>query len=345
MAVSIETPFPAQARPYERGPRAELRLAPEPAWAGEEYEDDAVEPIVDEVVEEDEEEEVAAEATLDVAVRDRSYDPIGRYLREIAAISLLTAEEEISLAKRIERGDPEARRRLVEANLRLVVSIAKRYVGRGMLFLDLIQEGNLGLMRAVEKYDWRRGCKFSTCASWWIRQAITRGIADQGRTIRVPVHMIVTISKLTQAQRRLEQILGREPTVAELAEDLETTPARVELILEAAREPVSLETPVGDGEESSLGDFVEDHEEARPQFEAIARARREEVQAALSELSFRERHVLQLRYGLAGGEARTLEDVGRELGITRERVRQIELRALRRLETGDRLGAFAAATS
>jgi RNA polymerase primary sigma factor len=342
MAVSIETPYPAQAGAYDPRPRHELRLAPEPAWAVDD-DDDGVDPLVDELADEDDDDE--AETALDVSVRDRAYDPIGRYLREIAAVALLTAEEEISLAKRVERGDEEAKRRLVEANLRLVVSIAKRYVGRGMLFLDLIQEGNLGLIRAVEKYDWRRGCKFSTCASWWIRQAITRGIADQGRTIRVPVHMIVTISKLTQAQRRLEQILGREPTVAELADDLETTPQRVEAILEAAREPVSLETPVGDGEESSLGDFVEDFEDARPQAEALARARREEVAAALAELSFRERHVLQLRYGLLGGESRTLEDVGRELGITRERVRQIELRALRRLEMGDRLACFAAAMS
>src|SRR4051794_12670555 len=292
------------------------------------------------VAEEPEDEEEAEEAevaggkpSIDVTVRHRSHDPVRAYLREIGKVPLLTAEMEISLAKRIERGDPEARRQLIEANLRLVVSIAKRYVGRGMLFLDLIQEGNLGLMRAVEKYDWRRGYKFSTYATWWIRQAITRGIADQARTIRVPVHMVETINKLARIQRQLTQSLEREPTNEELAEQLETTPERVEQILKIAQEPVSLEAPVGDEEDASLGEFIEDEEHHRPHFAVALKMRREEVDAVLATLSFRERKVLELRYGLSGDEPKTLEDVGRYFGVTRERIRQIESRTLMKLKT------------
>jgi RNA polymerase primary sigma factor len=293
--------------------------------------------IVDSEGEEEEaEEEEAAEAapkgaTIDVTVRHRAHDPVRAYLREIGKVPLLTAEEEISIAKRIERGDPQARRQLIEANLRLVVSIAKRYVGRGMLFLDLIQEGNLGLMRAVEKYDWRRGYKFSTYATWWIRQSITRGIADQARTIRVPVHMVETINKLARIQRQLTQTLERDPTTEELAEQMETTPERIEQILKIAQEPVSLEAPVGDEEDASLGEFIEDEEMARPHFAVTEKLRREEVEAVLSTLSFRERKVLELRYGLNGDEPKTLEDVGRYFGVTRERIRQIESKTMSKL--------------
>jgi RNA polymerase primary sigma factor len=255
------------------------------------------------------------------------------YLREIGRVPLLTAAEEIALAKRIERNDPAARRQLIEANLRLVVSVAKRYVGRGMLFLDLIQEGNIGLMRAVEKYDWRRGYKFSTYATWWIRQAITRGIADQARTIRVPVHMVETINKLHRIQRQLMQELEREPTPEELAVVMETTPERIVQILKIAQEPVSLETPVGDEDDGSLGAFIEDDEETRPHQTVLSKLRIDELQDVLSTLSHRERKVLELRYGLDGSDARTLEEVGRAFGVTRERVRQIESRALMKLKS------------
>jgi RNA polymerase primary sigma factor len=294
--------------------------------------------IVADEPDDDEDEAEEAEASdgrpsIDVTVRHRSHDPVRAYLREIGKVSLLTAEMEISLAKRIERGDPEARRELIEANLRLVVSIAKRYVGRGMLFLDLIQEGNLGLMRAVEKYDWRRGYKFSTYATWWIRQAITRGIADQARTIRVPVHMVETINKLHRIQRQLMQELEREPTPEELAVVMETTPERIVQILKIAQEPVSLETPVGDEEDGSLGAFIEDDEETRPHQTVLSKLRGEELEDVLSTLSHRERKVLELRYGLDGSDARTLEEVGRAFGVTRERVRQIESRALMKLKS------------
>src|SRR3954470_24470950 len=281
----------------------------------------------------DDEPEVDSSPTIDVTVRHRAHDPVRAYLREIGRVPLLTAAEEIALAKRIERNDPAARRQLIEANLRLVVSVAKRYVGRGMLFLDLIQEGNVGLMKAVEKYDWRRGYKFSTYATWWIRQAITRGIADQARTIRVPVHMVETINKLARIQRQLTQTLERDPTAEELAEQMETTPERIEQILKIAQEPVSLEAPVGDQEDSSLGEFIEDEEMARPHFAVTEKLRREEVEAVLSTLSFRERKVLELRYGLNGDEPKTLEDVGRYFGVTRERIRQIESRTLMKLKT------------
>jgi RNA polymerase primary sigma factor len=270
--------------------------------------------------------------TIDVGVRHRDHDPVRAYLREIGRVPLLTAEEEISLAKRIERGDSQARQSLIEANLRLVVSVAKRYVGRGMLFLDLIQEGNLGLMRAVEKYDWRRGYKFSTYATWWIRQAITRGIADQARTIRVPVHMVETINKLVRVRRQLTQELERDPTNDEIALRMEITPERVEQILKIAQEPVSLETPVGDEDDSNLGDFIEDDEAARPHVAVDAKLRDEELSAVLATLPHRERKVIELRYGLTGEDPMTLEEVGRYFGVTRERIRQIETRTLFKLK-------------
>jgi RNA polymerase primary sigma factor len=271
--------------------------------------------------------------TINVNVRHRDHDPVRAYLREIGRVPLLTAEEEVSLAKRIERGDESARQQLIEANLRLVVSIAKRYVGRGMLFLDLIQEGNVGLMRAVEKYDWRRGYKFSTYATWWIRQAITRGVADQARTIRVPVHMVETINRLIRIRRQLAQELEREPTTDELALKMEITPERVEQILKIAQEPVSLESPVGDEEDSLLGDFIEDEESRRPHVAVQEKIRGEEMDSVLATLPHRERKVLELRYGIGGNEPMTLEEVGRVFGITRERVRQIENRTLMRLKS------------
>jgi RNA polymerase primary sigma factor len=284
-------------------------------------------------VDDDDEEEPEVEAgpTIDVTVRHRAHDPVRAYLREIGRVQLLTAAEEIALAKRIERNDPAARRQLIEANLRLVVSVAKRYVGRGMLFLDLIQEGNIGLMRAVEKYDWRRGYKFSTYATWWIRQAITRGIADQARTIRVPVHMVETINKLHRIQRQLLQELEREPSPEELAVVMETTPERIVQILKIAQEPVSLETPVGDEDDGSLGAFIEDDEEARPHQVVITKLRGQELEDVLSTLSHRERKVLELRYGLDGAGERRAHEVARRLGLTVERVRRVEDGALAKL--------------
>ena len=275
-----------------------------------------------------------------VGVRYRDHDPVCAYLREIGKVPLLTAEEEISLAKRIERGDPAAKQALIEANLRLVVSIAKRYLGRGLLFLDLIQEGNLGLIRAAEKFDWRRGYKFSTYATWWIRQAICRGIADQARTVRVPVHMVETINKLVRVRRQLTQELERDPTNEEIALKMEITPERVEQILKIAQEPVSLETPVGDEEDSSLGDFIEDDELQRPHVAVDSKLRGEEIQGVLSSLSHRERKVIELRYGLGGGEPMTLEEVGKYFGVTRERIRQIETRTLFKLKSMRAAGRF-----
>jgi RNA polymerase primary sigma factor len=286
-----------------------------------------------ELVEEVEPEVIVARATIDVNVRHREADPVREYLREIGRVPLLTAEEEVALAKRIERGDPAARRHLIEANLRLVVSVARRYVGRGMLFLDLIQEGNVGLMRAVEKFDWRRGFKFSTYATWWIRQAITRGIADQARTIRVPVHMVETINRMSRTQRQLSQTLGRDPTDEELAASLEVTLDRLAHIRRVSQEPVSLEAPTRDEEEGELGHFIEDDEHARPAQATDRKLRREEVVQALESLGHRERKVLELRYGLSGEDPKTLEEIGRQFGITRERIRQIEGRALLKLQT------------
>lgn len=258
-------------------------------------------------------------------------DPVRMYLKEIGRVDLLTAEEEIELAERIEQGDEEAKRRLTEANLRLVVSIAKRYVGRGMLFLDLIQEGNMGLIKAVEKFDYRKGFKFSTYATWWIRQAITRAIADQARTIRIPVHMVETINKLIRVQRQLLQDLGREPTPEEIAEDMDLTPEKVREILKIAQEPVSLETPIGEEDDSHLGDFIEDQEATSPADHAAYELLKEQLEDVLDTLTDREENVLRLRFGLDDGRTRTLEEVGKVFGVTRERIRQIEAKALRKL--------------
>ncbi len=258
-------------------------------------------------------------------------DPVRMYLKEIGRVDLLSADEEIELAKRIEEGDEEAKRRLAEANLRLVVSIAKRYVGRGMLFLDLIQEGNMGLMKAVEKFDFQKGFKFSTYATWWIRQAITRAIADQARTIRIPVHMVETINKLIRVQRQLLQDLGREPTPEEIAEDMDLTPDKVREILKIAQEPVSLETPIGEEDDSHLGDFIEDQEATSPSEHAAYELLKEQLEDVLDTLTDREENVLRLRFGLDDGRTRTLEEVGKVFGVTRERIRQIEAKALRKL--------------
>jgi len=269
---------------------------------------------------------------LDLSVKAHSNDPVRMYLREIGRVPLLTAAEEVSLAKRIERRDMGAKAQLIEANLRLVVSVAKRYVGRGLAFLDLIQEGNLGLIRAVEKFDYRKGYKFSTYATWWIRQAITRAIADQARTIRVPVHMVETINRLSRVQRQLLQDLGREPTVAEIAKELEVTPERVREIQKVAQEPISLETPVGEDEDSELGDLIEDGAIQSPADQVSKLLRREELESVLSQLTDRERKVLELRFGLRGEEPRTLEEVGQRFGVTRERIRQIEAKTLTKLQ-------------
>jgi RNA polymerase primary sigma factor len=258
-------------------------------------------------------------------------DPVRMYLKEIGRVDLLSANEEIELANRIEDGDEEAKRRLAEANLRLVVSIAKRYVGRGMLFLDLIQEGNMGLMKAVEKFDYRKGFKFSTYATWWIRQAITRAIADQARTIRIPVHMVETINKLIRVQRQLLQDLGREPTPEEIGEDMELTPDKVREILKIAQEPVSLETPIGEEDDSHLGDFIEDQDATSPSEHAAYELLKEQLEDVLDTLTDREENVLRLRFGLDDGRTRTLEEVGKVFGVTRERIRQIEAKALRKL--------------
>jgi RNA polymerase primary sigma factor len=265
---------------------------------------------------------------------DASYgddDPVGSYLREIGRVALLTQAQEISLARRVERGDGSAREQLIGANLRLVVSVAKRYTGRGVLFLDLIQEGNIGLMKAVEKYDWRRGYRFSTYATWWIRQSISRSLADQGRTIRVPVHMVETINRLSRVRRTLLQELEREPSIEELADAFGVTPARIEQINRFAMEPVSLDAPVGGEDEAFLGDFVEDDETSRPHIAVYDQISREEMRDALEKLPYRERKVLELRYGLDGEEPKTLEETGRHFGVTRERVRQIEIRTLYKL--------------
>lgn len=258
-------------------------------------------------------------------------DPVRMYLKEIGKVPLLSAEEEIELAKRMEQGDQEAKKRLAEANLRLVVSIAKRYVGRGMLFLDLIQEGNLGLIKAVEKFDYRKGYKFSTYATWWIRQAITRAIADQARTIRIPVHMVETINKLIRVSRQLLQELGREPSPEEIAEEMKMPVERVREILKISQEPVSLETPIGEEEDSHLGDFIQDDNVPVPADAAAFTLLKEQLVEVLGTLTEREQKVLRLRFGLDDGRARTLEEVGKEFNVTRERIRQIEAKALRKL--------------
>ncbi|WP_461239557.1 RNA polymerase sigma factor RpoD [Paucilactobacillus sp. N302-9] len=258
-------------------------------------------------------------------------DPVRMYLKEIGRVNLLTADEEVQLALRIEQGDESAKQELAEANLRLVVSIAKRYVGRGMQFLDLIQEGNMGLMKAVEKFDYRKGFKFSTYATWWIRQAITRAIADQARTIRIPVHMVETINKLIRIQRQLLQDLGREPTPEEIGAEMDMPTEKVREILKIAQEPVSLETPIGEEDDSHLGDFIEDQDATSPADHAAYELLKEQLESVLDTLTDREENVLRLRFGLDDGRTRTLEEVGKVFGVTRERIRQIEAKALRKL--------------
>ena len=279
-----------------------------------------------------EEDEVDME-NIDLSVPDgvSIEDPVRMYLKEIGKVPLLSADEEIELAQRMEDGDEDAKKRLAEANLRLVVSIAKRYVGRGMLFLDLIQEGNLGLIKAVEKFDYRKGYKFSTYATWWIRQAITRAIADQARTIRIPVHMVETINKLIRVSRQLLQELGREPSPEEIAEEMNMPVERVREILKISQEPVSLETPIGEEEDSHLGDFIQDDNVPVPADAAAFSLLKEQLNEVLSTLTEREQKVLRLRFGLDDGRARTLEEVGKEFNVTRERIRQIEAKALRKL--------------
>ena len=291
--------------------------------------DDADDDILLEV---DDDDEIEVEK-IDLSVPDgvSIEDPVRMYLKEIGKVPLLSAEEEIELAKRMELGDQEAKKRLAEANLRLVVSIAKRYVGRGMLVLDLIQEGNLGLIKAVEKFDYRKGYKFSTYATWWIRQAITRAIADQARTIRIPVHMVETINKLIRVSRQLLQELGREPTPEEIAAEMNMPVERVREILKISQEPVSLETPIGEEEDSHLGDFIQDDNVPVPADAAAFTLLKEQLEEVLGTLTEREQKVLTLRFGLEDGRARTLEEVGREFNVTRERIRQIEAKALRKL--------------
>ena len=294
--------------------------------------DDDDDVIDDEEIMLSEEDEVDME-NIDLSVPDgiSIEDPVRMYLKEIGKVPLLSAEEEIELAQRMEEGDEDAKKRLAEANLRLVVSIAKRYVGRGMLLLDLIQEGNLGLIKAVEKFDYRKGYKFSTYATWWIRQAITRAIADQARTIRIPVHMVETINKLIRVSRQLLQELGREPLPEEIAEEMNLPVERVREILKISQEPVSLETPIGEEEDSHLGDFIQDDNVPVPADAAAFTLLKEQLVEVLGTLTEREQKVLRLRFGLDDGRARTLEEVGKEFNVTRERIRQIEAKALRKL--------------
>ncbi|MTD46489.1 RNA polymerase sigma factor RpoD [Conexibacter sp. W3-3-2] len=274
----------------------------------------------------------AKKPQIDLTV-EPSLDSLRLYLRSIGRVSLLTAEQEVSLAKRIERGDMDAKQQMVEANLRLVVSIAKGYLGRGLTFLDLIQEGSLGLIRAVEKFDYRRGYKFSTYATWWIRQAVTRAIADKGRTIRIPVHMVEKLNKVVHVERQLVQSLGREPSPEEIAKELECTAREVRDILRMSQQPISLEKPIGEEEESELGDFVEDQNAESPFELASENLRKENVHRALAALPQREREVIEMRFGLTGGRPRTLEEVGRAFNVTRERIRQIENHTLKKLES------------
>ena len=294
--------------------------------------DDDILPVEDDEIILTEEDEVDVE-NIDLSVPDgvSIEDPVRMYLKEIGKVPLLSAEEEIELAQRMEEGDEDAKKRLAEANLRLVVSIAKRYVGRGMLFLDLIQEGNLGLIKAVEKFDYRKGYKFSTYATWWIRQAITRAIADQARTIRIPVHMVETINKLIRVSRQLLQELGREPSPEEISEAMNMPVERVREILKISQEPVSLETPIGEEEDSHLGDFIQDDNVPVPADAAAFTLLKEQLVEVLGTLTEREQMVLRLRFGLDDGRARTLEEVGKEFKVTRERIRQIEAKALRKL--------------
>ena len=294
--------------------------------------DDDLDADIDDLILAEEEEEVDMEK-IDLSVPDgiSIEDPVRMYLKEIGKVPLLSAEEEIDLARRMSEGDESAKKRLAEANLRLVVSIAKRYVGRGMLFLDLIQEGNLGLIKAVEKFDYQKGFKFSTYATWWIRQAITRAIADQARTIRIPVHMVETINKLIRVSRQLLQELGREPLPEEIVKELDMPVDRVREILKISQEPVSLETPIGEEEDSHLGDFIQDDNVPVPAEAAAATLLKEQLNEVLDTLTDREQKVLRLRFGMNDGRARTLEEVGKEFDVTRERIRQIEAKALRKL--------------
>jgi RNA polymerase primary sigma factor len=332
---------------------------------GIEITDEAVDEIKEEMEEERKGGGKAHGGELDLSVQPATNDPVRMYLKEIGKVSLLTGPQEVALAKRIEAGEAasdrlasdeklgsddierlqfleddglEAKKKLVEANLRLVVSIAKRYVGRGMLFLDLIQEGNLGLIRAVEKFDYGKGYKFSTYATWWIRQAITRAIADQARTIRIPVHMVETINKLVRVQRQLLQDLGREPLPEEIAEEMELSPEKVREILKVSQEPVSLETPIGEEEDSHLGDFIEDSGAAVPVDAAAFKLLQEQLEEVLDDLNTREKRVIQLRFGLLDGQPRTLEEVGKVFGVTRERIRQIESKTLSKLRHPSRSG-------
>ena len=295
--------------------------------SGEEFPDD-------EDLEEEDTGEERGEIKQDTLDQDTDSvtDPIHMYLKEIGQVPLLTPEQEVEMARRVEEGDENAKRQLEEANLRLVVSIAKHYTGHGMSLMDLIQEGNLGLIRAVEKYDYRRGFRFSTYATWWIRQSITRAIADQGRTIRIPVHMVENINKVNRASRDLMQSLGRDPTPEEIAEEIHMSPERVREIQKISREPVSMETPVGDEEDSSLGDFIRDDASPVPADEAARVMLKEQIREILTDLTEREQQVLRLRYGLDDEHPRTLEEVGRQLSVTRERIRQIEAKALRKLK-------------
>jgi RNA polymerase primary sigma factor len=298
--------------------------------------DSGIDVIADESVPSAQEEAKAAEETrgkaVDLSVDETSMDSLRLYLRSIGRVDLLTAEQEVELAKRIERGDMAAKQHMVEANLRLVVSIAKGYLGRGLTFLDLIQEGSLGLIRAVEKFDYRRGYKFSTYATWWIRQAVTRALADKARTIRIPVHMVERLNKVKHAERQLVQTLGREPEPAEVAAELEITVAEVREMQRLNQTPVSLDKPVGDEDDTSIGDFIADTETEEPFERATATLRRDDVERALAALPERERRVIELRFGLTGQEPLTLEQVGRAFGVTRERVRQIETNTLRKLK-------------
>lgn len=309
---------------YEQLGRMGIEILPENGDAEEEVLDKASDEETDEVQEE-------PEVDLSIPEGVGIDDPVRMYLKEIGRVHLLNAQEEIELAKRMEAGDENAKRRLAEANLRLVVSIAKRYVGRGMLFLDLIQEGNLGLIKAVEKFDYTKGYKFSTYATWWIRQAITRAIADQARTIRIPVHMVETINKLIRVSRQLLQELGREPAPEEIATVMEIPVERVREIMKIAQEPVSLETPIGEEEDSHLGDFIPDEDAPAPAEAASFILLKEQLEEVLETLTPREEKVLRLRFGLDDGRTRTLEEVGQEFGVTRERIRQIEAKALRKL--------------
>lgn len=294
-------------------------------------EDDLLDSDDDDLENLDDVEEVRIEETSEVLEGVSTEDPVRMYLKEIGNVPLLTSEQEVELARRVEEGDPEAKKALTEANLRLVVSIAKKYVGRGMPFLDLIQEGNMGLMKAVDKFDYTKGYKFSTYATWWIRQAITRAIADQARTIRIPVHMVETINKLIRVSRQLLQELGREPTPEEIAKEMNMSVERVREILKISQEPVSLETPIGEEEDSHLGDFIQDDNVPVPADAAAFTLLKEQLVEVLGTLTEREQKVLRLRFGLDDGRARTLEEVGKEFNVTRERIRQIEAKALRKL--------------